>query len=155
MKHHIARNKPFIKRNHVKAAKNNLRTLSFPSHRPCRFCQHENPPPLLSSRNVMLVTFRSDAHVQRTGFHASFDFVTPSPSPGVLSGLNSAGEITREEGENDGREGGQYRSSEDSLYDDDGGEHDLLTAVVVEPKWETGHSFRGNYTEEFNFGKDC
>ncbi|KAK3750839.1 hypothetical protein RRG08_033655 [Elysia crispata] len=117
-----------------------------------RFCQHENPPPLLSSRNVMLVTFRSDAHVQRTGFHASFDFVTPSPSPGVLSGLNSAGEITREEGENDRREGGQYRSSEDSLYDDDGGEHDLLTAVVVEPKWETGHSFRGNYTEEFNFG---
>ncbi|RUS69807.1 hypothetical protein EGW08_022428, partial [Elysia chlorotica] len=115
-----------------------------------RFCQHENPAPLLSSRNILLVTFRSDAHVQRTGFHASFDFITPLPVP-----VSPGGEATRAAGGGADRsgEGDLYGSRGDRLYDGEGGERDVLTAAVVEPTWNTGHPFRGNnYTEELNFG---
>ncbi|GFR77220.1 CUB domain-containing protein 2 [Elysia marginata] len=125
-----------------------------------RYCQHENPPPLVSSRNLMLVTFRSDAHVQRTGFHASFDFITPSPLSGDVTGSGRPGSYgednsggSREgEREDSGGDGDQY-SDEKPTVDNNDREHGSLTAVVVEPRWGTGHhNFRGNYTEDGNFG---
>ncbi|CAG5132135.1 unnamed protein product, partial [Candidula unifasciata] len=43
-----------------------------------RFCKHESPAAIISSSNHLLVTFRSDDYVQRTGFHASYDFLLPT-----------------------------------------------------------------------------
>ncbi|XP_059170742.1 cubilin-like [Physella acuta] len=43
-----------------------------------RFCSHEAPAPLLSSGNTLYVTFKTDSYVQRTGFHASYDFIFPA-----------------------------------------------------------------------------
>ena len=111
----------------------------------------------------MLVTFRSDAHVQRTGFHASFDFLTPTPSPVIPDGQGSSGEMTSSNGGAGGDTGGGrglFRGGQDTGYDDesedgddDDGGQDLLTAIVVEPRWETGHVVRGNYTDDLNFGR--
>lgn len=43
-----------------------------------RFCSHEAPAPLLSTGNTLYVTFKTDSYVQRTGFHASYDFIFPA-----------------------------------------------------------------------------
>ncbi|CAG5115193.1 unnamed protein product, partial [Candidula unifasciata] len=43
-----------------------------------RFCKHESPAVLLSTSDALLVILRTDAYMQRTGFHASYDFILPT-----------------------------------------------------------------------------
>lgn len=47
---------------------------NMPSHAPCpcRFCGHQLPPALTSSRHVMTVLFVADEGVADTGFFATY-----------------------------------------------------------------------------------
>ncbi|CAL1525987.1 unnamed protein product [Lymnaea stagnalis] len=46
-------------------------------NRAARYCAHESPAPIVSTGNFLLITFKTDGFVQRTGFHASYDFILP------------------------------------------------------------------------------
>ena len=38
-------------------------------------CGHDPVTSYTSSDNVLLVRFQTDAHIQRTGFHATYNFI--------------------------------------------------------------------------------
>jgi hypothetical protein len=43
-----------------------------------RLCGHDPVTSYNSTRNVILVKFKTDSHIQRTGFHAMYEFEYPA-----------------------------------------------------------------------------
>ncbi|KAI8750609.1 cubilin [Biomphalaria glabrata] len=86
-------------------------------NRVARYCAHETPAPILSTGNALLVTFKTDGYVQRTGFHSSYDFILPP----AVDPTTTTTTTTR-----------QPRYDMDEAEDDDQSER--LSAKFIEPK---------------------
>ncbi|XP_055898470.1 uncharacterized protein LOC106056355 isoform X2 [Biomphalaria glabrata] len=107
-------------------------------NRVARYCAHETPAPILSTGNALLVTFKTDGYVQRTGFHSSYDFILPP----AVDPTTTTTTTTR-----------QPRYDMDEAEDDDQSER--LSAKFIEPKSDR-ESSEMNVTfladSIFNFG---
>ncbi|KAH9493250.1 Procollagen C-endopeptidase enhancer 2 [Bulinus truncatus] len=125
-------------------------------NRVARYCAHEAPAPILSTGNALLVTFKTDGYVQRTGFHASYDFLLPAAEPTTRPPPTAtttplprprygAADDDDDDNNNDGS------SSNNGGYD----QSELLTAKFIEPRSERERS-QVNVTfladSVFNFG---